>query len=490
MERLCRCLWTEWLFLMVLFTATLIYKAQELKQTKLPVIEDKPFISVWNAPTAQCKQRYKVDLDLNVFDIVANPNESFIGSNITIFYHTHLGYYPHITDEGHPVNGGVPQNEDLQKHLRKAEQDINKRIPDEDFQGLGVIDWENWRPLWDRNWGSKTVYKNLSIELVRNSHPDWSDEKLRDKAKEEFQTAGEAFMTETIRLAQNMRPKGLWGYYLFPDCYNHDYKKYPDSYTGRCPEIELKRNDYLQWMWEKSTVLYPSIYLDYTLKSSPNALKFVHHRVKEATRVASMTSKNYNLPIFVYARAFYTSTLLRLTQSDLIHTIGESAALGAAGVVLWGEMLYASTKESCIAVKKYIDGPLGHYIVNVTSAAQICSKVLCKRNGRCVRKNTDSRDYLHLHPNNYKIKKHISSSGHYVTGHHGKEYVKYMKHKFVCQCYEGWMGTSCELPQPHEVKPEKVEWKRTNAHGSRTTVSLSIVVYAMFQISMILLFHA
>lgn len=33
-----------------------------------------------------------------------------------------------------------------------------------------------------------------------------------------------------------------------------------------------------------------------------------------------------------------------LFQRDLVNTIGESAALGAAGVVLWGSMQYASSK--------------------------------------------------------------------------------------------------------------------------------------------------
>lgn len=33
-------------------------------------------------------------------------------------------------------------------------------------------------------------------------------------------------------------------------------------------------------------------------------------------------------------------------QTDLEHTIGESAALGAAGVVLWGELSFAESKVS------------------------------------------------------------------------------------------------------------------------------------------------
>ena len=35
-------------------------------------------------------------------------------------------------------------------------------------------------------------------------------------------------------------------------------------------------------------------------------------------------------------------------QIDLVNTIGESAALGAAGVVLWGSMQYASSKVDSV----------------------------------------------------------------------------------------------------------------------------------------------
>lgn len=39
-----------------------------------------------------------------------------------------------------------------------------------------------------------------------------------------------------------------------------------------------------------------------------------------------------------------------LLQTDLVNTIGESAALGAAGVVLWGSMQYASSKVAPIGL--------------------------------------------------------------------------------------------------------------------------------------------
>uniref|UniRef100_A0A8D0GWN4 Hyaluronidase n=1 Tax=Sphenodon punctatus TaxID=8508 RepID=A0A8D0GWN4_SPHPU len=420
----------------------------KFKQARAPLLLHKPFIVVWNAPTEQCRLRYKVDLDLSIFDIASNTNETLSGANVTIFYHTHLGHYPYYSDSGDPVNGGVPQNESVIKHLSKAKSDIDHYIPMKKFHGLAVIDWENWRPQWDRNWGNKTIYRNKSLELVKRRHPQWSEDKIRKAAKEEFENAGKSFMNNTILLAEHMRPNGLWGYYLYPDCYNYDYKEHPDMYTGQCPDIESSRNDLLFWLWKESTALYPSVYLDYILKSSPNALKFVHYRVKEAIRIASIARKDYVLPVFVYSRPFYAYTLHVLTEADLVNTIGESAALGAAGVVLWGSMQYASSKESCLIVKKYIDGPLGHYVINVTSAAKLCSKVLCKKNGRCIRKNSESISYLHLSPDSFKIRIRFSERGprFIVTGKPSKEDIEAMKQRFTCQCYQGWMGIFCELP--------------------------------------------
>uniref|UniRef100_A0A8C3S162 Hyaluronidase n=1 Tax=Chelydra serpentina TaxID=8475 RepID=A0A8C3S162_CHESE len=415
-----------------------------------PLLLHKPFIVVWNAPTEQCRLRYNVDLDLSVFDIASNTNETLSGSNVTIFYHTHLGHYPYYLDTGVPVNGGVPQNESLIKHLNKAKSDIDHSIPMKKFQGLAVIDWENWRPQWDRNWGNKTIYRNKSLELVRRRHPQWSEDKIRKVAKEEFENAGKSFMNNTILLAEHMRPNGLWGYYLYPDCYNYDYKEHPKVYTGRCPDIESSRNDLLLWLWKESIALYPSIYLDYILKSSPNALKFVHYRVKEAIRIASVARKDY---------VFFDTFLF---QTDLVNTIGESAALGAAGLVLWGSMQYASSKVSEVDLQMLTDGPLGHYVINVTSAAKLCSKVLCKKNGRCVRKISDSSAYLHLSP----------------------EDIKAMKQSFACQCYQGWTGIFCELPDRSLLE----QWAHTLFNRSKNQM-LNFLLFGSMQVFLLLIIH-
>ncbi|XP_014343902.1 hyaluronidase-1-like [Latimeria chalumnae] len=428
----------------LLFFSEFLLWVNTLKPSMEPVLANKPFVAVWNAPTQKCKAKYNVELDLSTFDIVTNQNETFVGQNMTIFYANMLGHYPYYTEWGITVNGGVPQNTSLRDHLMKSKEDIKGYIPEAGFEGLAVLDWEKWKPLWKRNWDSKEIYREKSEELIREQHPNWTESRVRIQAQLDFQRAGRDFIVQTLMLGRSLRPKGLWGLYSFPCCYNN-YKNSSHVYTGECPAEETSRNDQLRWLWEASTALYPSIYLPSKLKSSAKALKYVHYRVQEGLRTAGLASE-YTLPVLPYARIVYIFSMDFLTQEDLIHTIGESAALGAAGIVLWGDADYARTKRSCETVKRYIDETLGRYIVNVTSTAALCSRNLCSQHGRCVRINSSSRVYLHLNPKTFMVVPNGDPRGpQFMTvGYLSKEDAINMGKEFRCNCYRGWKGTHCE----------------------------------------------
>ncbi|KAM3878013.1 hyaluronidase-1-like [Diretmus argenteus] len=404
-----------------------------------------PFRTIWNAPSAHCRSRYGVDLDLGVFSIVRNQNQIFMGENITIFYSKNIGLYPHYS-QGEPVHGGVPQNASLDEHLRAATENISVDIPDRDFPGLAVVDWESWRPVWERNWSSMEVYRKASKALVRSKHPDWSPARVNVVAREEFEKAGREFMEQTLRLGKKLRPDGLWGYYGFPSCYNY-YKDKRVTYTGECPPIEKKRNDELFWLWNVSSALYPDIYLDLKMRGlGKEVLLYAHHRILEAMRVGAQVTHSAP-PVFPYARFVYTYSLDFLSQEHLVYTIGESAALGSAGVVLWGDAMYAESQASCDAVKAYMDETLGPYLVNVTAAATLCSQALCSSMGRCQRRETKSGAYLHLDPAVWKVtsEKRREGGGRYyrVLGQMSPHQAGGMKSHFQCVCYPGWGGESC-----------------------------------------------
>ncbi|XP_007531749.1 hyaluronidase PH-20-like [Erinaceus europaeus] len=366
-----------------------------------PIFADVPYLWVWNAPTEFCFMRHNVTIDLSFFPLVGSPQKGLIGQRVTLFSVDKLGYYPHVDAKNQSHHGGIPQEGNLKDHLTKATTDINHYLPN-DHAGMAVIDWEEWRPLWERNWKPKDIYKLLSVELVKQNNVGIDDTLANNKAKLEFESAGRAFMIETLKLGRRLRPKHYWGYYLFPDCNNHHYNK--ADYDGHCPDLEKQRNNELNWLWNESTALYPSIYLNTRLNSTPQATLFARNRIWEAIRVSGVRNAQDPLPIFIYTRPVFTDASGEyLPEHDLVSTIGESVALGASGIIMWGSLNLTQTVQTCMKLNNYLKTTLNPYIINVTLAAKMCSQVLCYDQGLCTRKNWDSNDYLHLDPAHFSI---------------------------------------------------------------------------------------
>nr|XP_009671387.1 PREDICTED: hyaluronidase-3 isoform X2 [Struthio camelus australis] len=302
-----------------------------------PIAGGQPFAVVWNVPTGRCWHRFGVDLPLGNYGIVENLGGQFAGQNITIFYKNQFGLYPYLSRQGIPRNGGIPQRVPLRTHLGRVAGDIHLRLQPA-FRGLAVVDWEEWRPLWARNWGAKRIYQVASERWVWDRHPHLPAPWRLRLAQEEFEQAAQALMEQTLLLGKTLRPEGLWGFYRFPDCFNSNWAK-EANYTGQCRPAEVLRNNQLRWLWAASAALSPSIYLPLML---PQGLRhrYVHHRLREALRVAAFGATGI-LPIIAYSRLSYRRSPRFLGLADLVHTIGESAALGASGLVLWGDMSYS-----------------------------------------------------------------------------------------------------------------------------------------------------
>uniref|UniRef100_A0A672N1L3 Hyaluronidase n=1 Tax=Sinocyclocheilus grahami TaxID=75366 RepID=A0A672N1L3_SINGR len=437
--------------------------AEDPKPTRWPLYPQKPVVLVWNAPTEDCSPRHNVHFQLDQFQIVASPNEGFTKQNLTIFYKHCLGLYPYF-EAGVAVNGGLPQISSLTHHLEKMPEGIAKYIRNPSVRGLAVIDWEEWRPIWIRNWDAKDIYKNQLQRLVAQRNPSWTSTQINKVAQQEFEMSSRKFMLETLRLAKSLRPNQLWGFYLFPDCYNHDYHNSLENYTGRCPDAEVARNDQLKWLWTESTALFPSVYMSSGLRSTSSGRQFVRNRVKEGMRLASV-GEGLARPVFVYSRPTYANELELLTEMDLESTIGESVALGAAGIVLWGDAAYASSNDTCSSLNQYLRGPLGLYLLNVSTAAEHCSRFLCSSHGRCLRRHPDTDTYLYLDPQTHTIVGQGSELR--VKGDLSVEEQQRMSEDFQCQCFSGYQGERCDLEDPLQ--------QRGDGHALSFTLKLKFI---------------
>lgn len=98
---------------------------------------------------------------------------------------------------------------------------------------------------------------------------------------------------------------------------------------------------------------------------------------------------------------------------------------------------------SCSSLAEYVQGPLGRYLLNVSSAAEQCSHSVCGSRGRCMRRKPDSDSYLHLDPQNQRIM--VKEKRLVVEGHMGPEELKRLNEDFICQCFSGYQGYNCEL---------------------------------------------
>nr|XP_020771480.1 hyaluronidase-3 isoform X2 [Odocoileus virginianus texanus] len=389
----------------------------------------RPFSVLWNVPSARCKNRFGVPLPLEALGISANRGQHFHGQNVTIFYKNRLGFYPYLGPRGTAHNGGIPQAVPLDRHLARAAYQIRRSLwPG--FAGLAVLDWEEWCPLWAGNWGRRHVYRAASWAWAQWVFPNLDPQEQLHKARVGFEQAARALMEDTLRLGRALQPHGLWGFYRFPACGN-GWRGAASNYTGHCHAAALARNTQLRWLWAASSALFPSIYLPPRLPPAHHQA-FVRYRLEEAFRVA-VAGHPHPLPVLAYARLTHRSSGRFLSQDELMQTIGVSAALGAAGVVLWGDLSFSSSEEKCWHLHDYLLGTLGPYVINVTRAAVTCSHQRCHGHGRCAWQNPGQLEvFLHLQPD--------GSPGAWES--------------FNCRCYQGWAGPTCQEPRP-ELGPEE-----------------------------------
>lgn len=56
------------------------------------------------------------------------------------------------------------------------------------------------------------IYRNLSIDAVKEKNASLSAVEVVALAKEQFNRAGEEYFIKSLRIGRNLRPKRLWGY--------------------------------------------------------------------------------------------------------------------------------------------------------------------------------------------------------------------------------------------------------------------------------------
>ncbi|EDS27164.1 hyaluronidase [Culex quinquefasciatus] len=128
-------------------------------------------------------------------------------------------------------------------------------------------------------------------------------------ATKRFEATGRDFIARTLALARQLRPRAAWGYYAFPYCFNMNGQRQEDC----SPEVQ-RENDRIQWMFDGSDIIYPSVYLREKL-SPGERVKLIRGRVREAVRVAKRAKTGQDRPrVLTYIRYVYTDSIKYLTE--------------------------------------------------------------------------------------------------------------------------------------------------------------------------------
>ena len=96
-------------------------------------------------------------------------------------------------------------------HLPPSIQRVCAWIPDPDWAGNAVLDFEEWTTVWELNYGGgdwhSIRYPEYSLKLEEEEHPDWNLTQIYLQAKKDFNTSAVAFFAESLKTLTGLRPK-------------------------------------------------------------------------------------------------------------------------------------------------------------------------------------------------------------------------------------------------------------------------------------------
>jgi len=366
------------------------------------------FTPVWNAPTDMCGPDGSCPdtiLRPDAYNVTTNANMSWRGSNMVLLYK--CGLFPLLTagnytktpcwvnDTGNcswnpwgtltpSVNGGVPQAANLTAHLEAVRSDIISNVPDPDFEGFLIIDWEDWRVPFDDNFDEHSAYNEYSKRLVRTAHPTWNSTVVAKAAESEFNAAAEVFWTATVKEIKQLRPQAKVGFYNYP--------------YGENPYIAQ-----LQWLWAVVDVLAPSFYYD-QFKTTNEDFSRSFGAVQSALTVQGNVTSRRHLLVMPYVldglflppwewgqgssssgSATPPPLPVAFTDAAIAASYALPTALGADGVFLWGSSYSVSNCADCGVLADAWQQRIGAVMAECVAAAEECRITHCSAGQRCSR---------------------------------------------------------------------------------------------------------
>jgi hypothetical protein len=292
---------------------------------------------------------------------------SFAGANmnrdIVILYMWQLGKFPYFGPHRHAMDPTW-----LDKHLAQIPTDLDTYIPDPNFSGLVIIDYENWSLTWERTRNEPGDPDPFAPD--KDYHDDWRDHIRSDRPellqgldeagqervfKETYQECAKDIYLQTLNACRALRPNAKYAFWGYPVLRYRYPRELPPGTIGYddLTHTASQLNDELDWLWEAQDFICSAVYAPYTTipegrkrgdhEDWPSQFgRFLDGNIAESLRVAG------GKPVYPCVSLRYTTraidqpwlndTNLQMTFESLLK---ES---DAAGAIVWGNI--KSQKEA------------------------------------------------------------------------------------------------------------------------------------------------
>lgn len=253
-----------------------------------------------------------------------------VSGRVTLFTEPRLGLYPKLW-KGRWVNGGTPVEANLAKHLAEVRRDVEEMIPDPEWDGFAVIDYEHWGLRWPKG---KSAYRARVLRVIRAERPTASRADVESIAKARWEKSSKAFMLSTIDLCRRLRPKAKWGFFGYPKI----------GFGRMTPEVE-RSLDQQQVLIDHSDALYPEVYARRKTNQSKRGSRILAPSEHFGQYIDRLIETSRRLgggkPVMAYASVRYNSAFDQLkgkplSKEDLTTMLTRPIKAGADGVILWG----------------------------------------------------------------------------------------------------------------------------------------------------------
>jgi hypothetical protein len=294
-----------------------------------------------------------------------NLNEAPVSRNAVVFYQHLFGNFP---DPGPQIVELHPGGRAafMSAHLAKVRGDIVAQIPDPNWSGIAVIDYEGWMPFWS---GQREVIRSAWRNYITTHRAELLQGKTPAQAEEVFRStylaATRAFWEATLSEAKQLRPQATWGFYHLPSSpYWPWFCNDPNCIADRA-NLARAHDEELGWLFEAVDAHFPSLYTHYRSVSNPrrnqgentpedNELYF-RRNLEEATRVGR------GKPVIPFVWYRYHPQNNTINTADYLNDVNLRQMftvprdLNCAGVVLWG---WVPDEPSRVELVGFLNGRL------------------------------------------------------------------------------------------------------------------------------------